>query len=143
MWGVGDDRGREVLCVKANFPRPFGDSLKRHLDLRSQARLPRRIGSAETDNKAYRMRDDLSWKGVAFILGGSIFSHAHRLCQIRTNQLRRCLRSTTSSNGMLSSNLAAIHIPTRRIPIPPRKLKFKRTIALFNWRQIATSEYRN
>jgi glycine/D-amino acid oxidase-like deaminating enzyme len=26
------------------------------------------------------MRDDLGWKAVAFILGGSIFSHADRLC---------------------------------------------------------------
>jgi len=26
------------------------------------------------------MRDDLGWKAASFVLGGSIFSHANRLC---------------------------------------------------------------
>ena len=67
--------------LQAKFPRPFGDSLKRHLDPTLGKQV---FNVAQAQRKPiiepYRMRDDLGWKAVAFILGGSIFSHADRLC---------------------------------------------------------------
>ena len=67
--------------LQAKFPRPFGNSLKRHLDPTFGKQV---FNVAQAQRKPiiepYRMRDDLGRKAVSFVLGGSIFSHADRLC---------------------------------------------------------------
>jgi hypothetical protein len=67
--------------LQAKFSRPFGESPKRHLDPTLGKQV---FNVAQAQRKPiiepYRMRDDLGWKAVAFVLGGSIFSHADRLC---------------------------------------------------------------